>query len=116
MLHALGDVDDIACLERDGRLAPLLIPTTVRDADEYLSCSVMYVPVVAATRFEGYVIARQDCCLTLAEVLWFDWSQITIANEELSIVHVRLALWPVTCTGVGGVITLTQSFLAEKFA
>ena len=53
MLHLVGNVDNHARRESNGRLAPLLIPAATRDTDEYLVCAMMDVPVVATIRFEG---------------------------------------------------------------
>ncbi len=36
-------------------LSPCLVPAAARDADQYLSAFVVYVPVVAASRLEGYI-------------------------------------------------------------
>ena len=55
MFYAFGNVDDIAWVEGDGRLAPFLIPSLARYADENLASTMMDVPVVAASWFEGYV-------------------------------------------------------------
>ena len=53
---------------------------------------VVDVPVVAAAGFEGDVGEGQHGLLALAEVGWFDGSQVTVVDEVLRIVHVGLAL------------------------
>ena len=55
VLYLIGNVDNHAGREGDGRFAPLLIPTTAGDADKYLVCAVMDVPVVSAAWLKGDV-------------------------------------------------------------
>ena len=55
VLCAFRDVDDVTSMKTDGRFAPFLIDAFTAYADENLVCSVMNVPVVATTRFEGYI-------------------------------------------------------------
>ncbi len=55
MLCALRDIYDVACMKSDGRFAPFLIDAFPTHTYEYLMCSVMDVPVVAAARFKSYV-------------------------------------------------------------
>lgn len=55
VLHTLGNVDDIAGMEADGRFAPLLVDAFAADADEHLVDAVVDVPVVATARLEGDV-------------------------------------------------------------
>ena len=56
MLHTLGNVDNYTRMECDRSLAPFLIPATATDADEYLTGTVMHVPVVTASRLKGDVM------------------------------------------------------------
>ena len=55
VLHSFGNVDYVARIEGNGGLASFLIPTPARYADEYLTGTVVDVPVVAASRLERYV-------------------------------------------------------------
>ena len=55
VLCSFRDVDDVSCMESDGRFAPFLIDAFTADADKYLVCSVMNVPVVATARFKSYI-------------------------------------------------------------
>ena len=64
MLRAFWNIDDVTCMESDGWLAPLLIDAFTADADKYLVCSVVDVPVVATAWFEGYVGIISDALLT----------------------------------------------------
>ena len=53
------NLDDVTRPQALGGLAPLLVPTLAINADEHLPApcgSVVDVPVVAATRFEGHVV------------------------------------------------------------
>ncbi len=112
MLNAFGDVDDVACVETNGRFAPFLIDAFATDADEYLMCSVMDVPVVAATRFECHVGITLNGLLALGNVLWLDRREVTVACEILSVSIVRVALWPRACTGVRCSVALRETILA----
>ena len=57
MHHARSDLDDIARFEPTGRFPLFLIVSLAADTDEKLSSRVA-VPIVAASRFEGYVRYR----------------------------------------------------------
>lgn len=49
VFHTLGNVDNVAGLQGYCRLAPLLIPSFAADADEHLTGTMMYMPVVTAS-------------------------------------------------------------------
>ena len=91
MLHAFGDVDDIAGIECNGWLAPFLIPTLAADADEDLADTVVYVPIIAATGLEGDIAICLYGCLARREVFWSQRRKIAAASEVASIVYVWLA-------------------------
>lgn len=69
MLYALGNVNHVARLKRDGRLAPLLVPTLASHTNKYLACPVVNVPVVAAARFKGHVAHGQYGLFAMLNVL-----------------------------------------------
>ena len=75
MLYAFGDVDDIACMEVDSRFAPLLIETFTTHANQYLTCTMMHMPVVATTGFEGNIGVTLNGLFTIREVLGMDRSK-----------------------------------------
>ncbi len=60
VLHALGNGDDGARDQRNGFLAPFLIPAATAHADQHLYRTVVNVPVVAAARLEADV-AEATC-------------------------------------------------------
>ena len=91
VLHALGDVDDIACLECNGRLPPFLVPSLARHADEYLARTVVDVPVVAAPGLEGHVAHGQGRLLVPCQVLGCERSQVAVPREVFGIGRVGFA-------------------------
>ena len=50
VLYAFRDVDDVTGVKMDGRFAPFLIYAFAAHANKNLVCSVVDMPVVAATR------------------------------------------------------------------
>ena len=68
MLHALGDGDDSAGTHLNGGLAPLLIPATAGDTDEYLHEAMVHVPVVAARGLEGDVYGAAALCVHRSDI------------------------------------------------
>lgn len=71
MLYAFWDVDDVACIKSDGGLSPFLVDAFTADADEYLMCTVVDVPVVATARLEGDVGVTCYRLFAIGEV--FGW-------------------------------------------
>ena len=94
MLCTFRDVDDVTCMEMDGWFAPFLIDALTADADKYLMCTVMNVPVIATTWFKGYIGIIQNSLFTFRKVLWLNLSKVTLSCEILSVCIVRITLWP----------------------
>ena len=85
VLHAFGNGDDGARDQRNGFLAPFLIPAATAHADQHLNCTVVDVPVVAAARLETDV-AEATCGIEDGE--------IAVANEILGVCGIRFANGP----------------------
>ena len=85
VLHALGDGDDGAGDQRNGFLAPLLIPATTTHPDQHLHGTVVNMPVVAAARLEADV-AETACGIEDGEV--------AVSNEILGVCCIRFANGP----------------------
>ena len=85
MLHALGNGDDGARDQRNGFLAPFLIPTATAHADQHLHGTVVNMPVVAAARLKADV-AETACGIKDGEV--------AVANEILGVYRIRFANGP----------------------
>ena len=84
MLHALGNLNDYARLQLDGGFAPFLVPATAIDAHQHLHLLVVDVPVVAASRLEGYV----DHVAVVRR-------KVAVADEVLRVGGIRLAPPPI---------------------
>ncbi len=113
MLHPFRDVDDIAGMEGHRRLAPFLIPPFARHADEDLACAMVDVPVVAASGLKRDVGHGKRGLLAALQILRDERSQVTPAGEILGVCRVGLTLGPGSCRGIGGIVALRQSLLAE---
>ena len=85
VLHALGNGDDGARDQRNGFLAPFLIPTATTHANQHLHGTVVNVPVVAAARLEADV-AEAAC--------WVEDSEVAVANEILCVCGVGFSNRP----------------------
>ena len=95
VLYAFGDVDDVAGLKRYGWFAPFLIPSLAADADEDLVGTVMYVPVVSATRLKGHVTIALYCLFISRKVFGSNGCKMAVALEILGVSGVGIALGPV---------------------
>lgn len=95
VFHPFRDVDDVAGMEADGRLAPFLVDALSTDADKYLVCSVMDVLVVATARFKGDVGITLNCLFAFRKVLWLNLREVTLPGEILGVGIVWIAFWPV---------------------
>ena len=82
VLHTLGNGDDGAGHQRDGFLAPFLIPAATAHANQHLNCTVVNMPVVATTRFKADV-AEASCGVEDGEV--------AVANEILGVCRIRFS-------------------------
>ena len=91
MLRAFRDVDDVSSMKSYGWFAPFLIDALTAHADKYLVCSVVDVPVVAASWFEGDVGVALDGLFAFHKVLWLNRSEVTLSCEILSVCIVRIA-------------------------
>lgn len=91
MLHTFGNVDHIARLEWNGRLAPLLIPSLARHAYKHLASAMMYMPMVAASRFEGDVAHRQSRLLALSKIFGSQRSKVAIARKIVGVSRIRFS-------------------------
>ena len=94
VLCTFGNVDDVTSMESDGRFAPFLIEAFTAYADKYLVCSVMNVPVIATTRFKGYIGIIQDSLFAFCKVLWLNLCEVTLSCEILGVGIVGIAFWP----------------------
>ena len=94
VLCTFGNVDDVACMKMNGRFAPFLIDALTADADKYLVCSVMNVPVIATTWFKGYIGIALYGLFTTSKVLWLNLCEVTLSCEILSVCIVWIAFWP----------------------
>ena len=92
VLYTFRYVNDITGLKLNGRLSPLLIPTSAADADENLPGSVMDMPVVAASRLECYIVHRKGRGFSRVEILRGERREETFSGEKLSKTRVRLTL------------------------
>ena len=96
MLHAGGDVHDIARQHLLRRLTPFLIVAAATHADQHLSATligVVHVPVVATPWLEGYVRGRN--------LLGCKGCKPALATEILRVGIVRLAHGEHQCGGEG---------------
>ena len=109
MLHAFGDLYHHAGLKGYGVFAPLLIPAAATDADEYLTKTMVNMPVVAASGLECNVGERHSGLLSLAKVGRMYGRKKTLTYEILGIGGVRLALWPRACGGIGSETLLRET-------
>lgn len=103
VLYALGNVDYVARKELHGRLAPLLIPSFARDADENLASTVVDMPIIAAAWFKGDIAHGLHRLLALGQVFRCQGSQIAVAHEVLGVCRVGLA------DGEGQVVALAAA-------
>ena len=85
VLHALGDGDDGARDQRNGFLAPFLIPTATAHTDQHLHRAMVNVPVVTTTWLET------DIAETARRV---EDSEVAVANEILGVCCIRFANGP----------------------
>lgn len=88
MLHAFWNIDHIARLEWNGRLAPLLIPSLTRHTDKHLACAMMYMPMVAASRLKGHVAHRQSRLLAFANIFGSQQGEMAIAREVFGVCRI----------------------------
>ncbi len=94
MLYAFRNVDDVACLEMNGWFAPFLVDAFSAHANEDLVCSVVNVPIVTATRFEGDVGIALHRFLASGKILWLDRGEVAVPCKILCVGIVRIALGP----------------------
>ena len=92
VLDTFRNVDNVARIERHGGLAPFLIPAASRQTNQNLPRTVVNVPVVAAARLKRYVRHWQNGPFAFLQVFGYQWVEITVANEILRVIHVRVAL------------------------
>ena len=85
VLHTLGNGDDGAGDQRNGFLAPFLIPTATAHTDQHLNGTVVNMPVVAAARLEA------DVAETTRGV---EEGEIAVSCEILGVGSIRLSNGP----------------------
>ena len=115
VLHFVGDVDNHAGRESDGRLSPLLVPASTRNTDEYLVCAVMDVPVISTARLKGDIGIISHGGFTLSQVYRRNGSQVAVSYKVLSVCIVGITLWPVAGIGICRTIHLTIAICREPF-
>ena len=81
VLHTLGNGDDGARDQRNGFLAPFLIPAATAHANQHLNCTVVNMPVVAAARLEADVAEPTG---------GVEDGEVAVANEILGVCRIRL--------------------------
>ena len=85
VFHTLGNGDDGARDQRNGFLAPFLVPAATAHADQHLHGTVVNMPVVATARLEADV-AEASCRI--------EDGKVAVAYEILSVCGVGFSDGP----------------------